>query len=393
MVQNTDNLDTDLDDLLSEVRTEERKRSNQGAGSALLNLCFAYCTYTCEYAPRVCLFLGIAGLVVPAYFLVMAALNPTEQFGVIQNDYTDIRSKYDLEVGKISHWCISGPTCRCEDPLQPQARAEFRKWTNAHLENKEAVNKMVQDHKNPDIAFLGASVVEEMDGRWFGNSRDEDLNRLDKLFNKNFKKEQGAELDAVALGIAGDTSPSVLWRLMNGEMPTDFHPKIWWLELGMNDLGRTRCSEEVVILGVLRVVEEILNKKPNANVVINSLLPMAEFRGGFEPNKWDFKDSFFKSIIAEDSNGNGRRRLQEQPRRGLRWFGMFGGDSGKPPKSVRMSADRNKQKKFKSLTRQKRKIPLFTSIYAINAVLRKFASKHDNVYFFDATSKCCLQSM
>lgn len=52
-------------------------------------------------------------------------------------------------------------------------------------------------------------------------------------------------------------------------------------------MGRTRCSEEVVILGVLRVVEEILNKKPNANIVINSLLPMAEFRGGFEPKKWE----------------------------------------------------------------------------------------------------------
>lgn len=156
----------------------------------------------------------------------------------------------------------------------------------------------------------------------------------------------------------------------------------------MNDLGRTRCSEEVVILGVLRVVEEILNKKPNANIVINSLLPMAEFRGGFEPNKWDFKDSFFKSIIVEDSKGNGSRRLQERPSRELRWFGMFGGDTGKPPKSVRMSTDRTKQKKFKTMTRLKRKIPLFTSIYAINDVLRKFASKHDHVFFFDATSKC-----
>jgi len=164
-------------------------------------------------------------------------------------------------------------------------------------------------------------------------------------------------------------------------MPSEFNPKIWWLELGMNDLGRTRCSEEVIILGVLRVVEEIVNKKPNANIVINSLLPMAEFRGGFEPNKWDFKDSFFKSIIAEDSKGNERRRLQEQTSRELRWFGIFGGD-----KSVKMSTDQTKQKKFKTLTRQKRKIPLFTSIYAINAVLRKFASKHDNVYFFDATN-------
>jgi len=249
------------------------------------------------------------------------------------------------------------------------------------------VNKMIKDSKNPDIAFLGASVVEEMDGRWFGNSHDEDLNRLEKLFNKNFKKDQGAELDAVALGIAGDTSPSVLWRLLNGEMPSEFNPKIWWLELGMNDLGRTRCSEEVVILGVLRVVEEILNKKPNANIVINSLLPMAEFRGGFEPKKWEFKDSFFKSIIAEDSSkGNDRRQLQEQPSRELRWFGMFGHDSGKPPKSVRMSTDRTKQKKFKTLTRLKRKIPLFTSIYAINAVLKKFAKKHEKVFFFDATN-------
>jgi hypothetical protein len=37
-------------------------------------------------------------------------------------------------------------------------------------------------------------------------------------------------------------------------MPASFNPKIWWLELGMNDLGRTQCSEEVVILGILRVV-------------------------------------------------------------------------------------------------------------------------------------------
>ena len=64
---------------------------------------------------------------------------------------------------------------------------------------------MISGGTNPDIAFLGASVVEEMDGRWFGNSRDEDLNRLEKLFNTNFKREHGAELDAVALGIAGDT--------------------------------------------------------------------------------------------------------------------------------------------------------------------------------------------
>jgi len=38
--------------------------------------------------------------------------------------------------------------------------------------------------------------------------------------------------------IAGDTAPNVLWRLMHGEMPDYFSPKVWWLVLGSNDLGR-----------------------------------------------------------------------------------------------------------------------------------------------------------
>jgi hypothetical protein len=207
MVQNNDaDQDSDLDDLLSEVRAEGSGRKNQKTGS-LLSLCCAYCTYTCEYAPRFCLALGCIGIIIPAYFLVMSALNPTEQFGVIKNDYTDIQSKYDLTMGKIDHWCLQGDndSCRCEDPLQPQARAEYRKWTSAHISNKDLVSKLVQENKNPDIAFVGASVVEEMDGRWFGNAKDMDLQGLESLFNKNFNKDQGASLDAVALGIAGDT--------------------------------------------------------------------------------------------------------------------------------------------------------------------------------------------
>jgi len=124
---------------------------------------------------------------------------------------------------------------------------------------------MIKDSKNPDIAFLGASVVEEMDGRWFGNSHDEDLNRLEKLFNKNFKKDQGAELDAVALGIAGDTSPSVLWRLLNGEMPSEFNPKIWWLELVRHALQLKNdairfLTDCVPFLSIYRIGDERLGQ-------------------------------------------------------------------------------------------------------------------------------------
>ena len=60
----------------------------------------------------------------------------------------------------------------------------------------------------------------------------------------------------------------------------------------MNDLGRMQCSEEVVVMGILRVVEEILTRKPGAKIVINSMLPMADLRGGVYPLLTDYRDAF-----------------------------------------------------------------------------------------------------
>jgi hypothetical protein len=60
----------------------------------------------------------------------------------------------------------------------------------------------------------------------------------------------------------------------------------------MNDLGRMQCSEEVVVLGILRVIEEIRTRKPDAEIVINSMLPMADLRGGVMPQMIDYKDAF-----------------------------------------------------------------------------------------------------
>jgi hypothetical protein len=188
------------------------KRSAGGGGNPcfnLLSLSCLYMSYCCEYAPKCCCGLAILALVVPAYFIVMTLLNPTELFGVVANDYTSITSQYDLSVGKIDHWCLKGDndSCMCEDPLQPQPRGEFRAWTKAHNANK-AVVKATMDAGNlsPDIAFLGASVVEEMDGRWFGEERDDPkLMSIGAMFKKHFSKEAGGDMDAVALGIAGDT--------------------------------------------------------------------------------------------------------------------------------------------------------------------------------------------
>jgi len=81
------------------------------------------------------------------------------------------------------------------------------------------------------------------------------------------------------LGIAGDKCPELLWRIQNGEMPEDLNPKIWWILIGINDLYQWGCSEEAIVIGVLQVVEEAYNKKPNSTIVINGILPSSRTKG------------------------------------------------------------------------------------------------------------------
>ena len=103
--------------------------------------------------------------------------------------------------------CLKGDneSCRCEDPLEPQSRGEFRGWARAQVSNTEFVNTLIAAGAGtPDIAFLGGSIVEAMGGKWFGraNEDDDNLKSLKRMFDRNFDK---AGLDAVSLGIAGDS--------------------------------------------------------------------------------------------------------------------------------------------------------------------------------------------
>jgi hypothetical protein len=56
-------------------------------------------------------------------------------------------------------------------------------------------------------------------------------------------------------------------------MPDSLYPSVWWILIGGNDLNIGQCSEEVVVLGILRLAESISEQKPGAMIVINSILP------------------------------------------------------------------------------------------------------------------------
>lgn len=62
---------------------------------------------------------------------------------------------------------------------------------------------------------------------------------MKKLFNKTWSDD---EVRGVALGISGDTTSYLLWRLKHGELPVKHHPKVIVLQIGTNDLTAARMK-------------------------------------------------------------------------------------------------------------------------------------------------------
>ena len=61
----------------------------------------------------------------------------------------------------------------------------------------------------------------------------------------------------------------------------EFETYKFWVLIGTNDLGTTSCTPDIVILGVIRIVEELRMRMPSATVVINGLLPRTSDHSAF----------------------------------------------------------------------------------------------------------------
>lgn len=206
-------------------------------------------------------------------------------------------------------------------------------------ETRNNLRKLVEN-AGLDVVFVGDSITEQRQGTALGRPREE-LTGIKEVFDKTFTKDKGGDFNGVAMGIAGDTANNLLWRLGNGEMPYGLTPRVWWVGIGINDITMKGCSEEVVLLGILRVVEEIQNRHPDDTIVINSLLP-----------------------INRNTNGL------------LEHFGKHHEDI----------ALKKKEKDLldSEMSNKRTHMDLWPSIVSVNEALSTFASEHKKVKFFNA---------
>jgi lysophospholipase L1-like esterase len=129
-------------------------------------------------------------------------------------------------------------------------------WMTRH----ESFNERVRQG-NVDLVFIGDSITQG----W-------------ERAGKSVWDEFYAKRNAVNLGIGGDRTQHVLWRLDHGNID-GIRPKLAVLMIGTNNSG-TNTSEQIAA-GVKAIVEKLRAKLPQTKVLVLAIFP----RGPDKENK------------------------------------------------------------------------------------------------------------
>ena len=106
------------------------------------------------------------------------------------------------------------------------------------------------------ILFVGDSIT---DG-WRGSGKE--------VFNKTY-----GSMDPYNIGIGGDRTEHVIWRLQHGEIE-GISPKVAVMMIGTNNLGAN--SNEEIVKGVTKCVKILNDKLPSTKVLLLGIFPRAE---------------------------------------------------------------------------------------------------------------------
>jgi len=75
------------------------------------------------------------------------------------------------------------------------------------------------------------------------------------------------------LGVSGETTEEVLWRLMNGELD-GIHPKVVMIMIGTNNIGHYGDEKpEWVAAGIKKIIETVRAKQPQAKILLLAIFP------------------------------------------------------------------------------------------------------------------------
>jgi beta-glucosidase len=141
----------------------------------------------------------------------------------------------------------------------------------------EAINKVVQKG-DVQLAFIGDSITQG-----WGN-------------NETWKKYYGHR-QAVNMGIGGDRTEHVLWRLDHGNIE-GISPKVAVLMIGTNNSNKNAYTADEIGDGIIAIVQKLRAKLPETKILLLGIFPRGE-----NPNPQREKNASASAKAAKLADG------------------------------------------------------------------------------------------
>ncbi|MGI9470318.1 MAG: sulfatase/phosphatase domain-containing protein [Rubripirellula sp.] len=151
----------------------------------------------------------------------------------MQKRYRDLREFYDVNTAVI-----------------PATRGDESRWR----ERDASMTKLAKQG-DVDLAFIGDSITQGWEGR-----------------GKEVWEKFYGDRKAINLGIGGDRTEHVIWRLTHGNLGK-IQPKVAVLMIGTNNTGHFDQDPKQVAAGVERILDILEERLPKTKVVLHGIFP------------------------------------------------------------------------------------------------------------------------
>eukprot|EP00903_Cladosiphon_okamuranus_P018403 g16927.t1 len=161
----------------------------------------------------------------------------------------------------------------------PVSRDNMPGWMEYHESLKVTAE---EDGAAARVLLLGDSITEELLETSVGRARS-------NWGSIKVWMEYYAYLGGINLGVSGDQTQHLLWRVQNGELPDVLQPESIMVAIGTNNLSAGMSAHDTVN-GIKTLVKYLLDQRPDALVVVMALFPRANPLHHDLPYPWPLID-------------------------------------------------------------------------------------------------------
>jgi beta-glucosidase len=162
-----------------------------------------------------------------------------------------------------------------ENPAALAVKGEGEWWTERH---QTILSRLTKD---PELIIIGNSIFHSLDN--------EDRKEVWEKYLDQYR--------TVNMGISGDRTENVIWRLQNGSLE-NINPKVALLLIGTNNTDGNHylniSTPEELAGGIWKICEIVEEKLPATKILIMGILPY-----GYKPNHRDNINKATNALISK----------------------------------------------------------------------------------------------